>query len=91
MLRGEMPLIEGCRKICRLRHKLSDPENGVFLPIRGIESETDHFPLGEARSKCATENLHRTDTEMEQYLAGAREDILKACRQIIQVFSRPTS
>jgi hypothetical protein len=82
-----MPLIEGCRTICRIRHRLDDPENAVFLPIRGVDSETDHFPIGEARSKCAPDYLRRMDTEMERYLTAAREDILKGCREIIELFS----
>lgn len=88
MLRGEMHLIEGCRRICSLRHKLDDPDNAVFLPIRGIESETDGFPLGKVRSTCAPDYLRRMDGEMERYLAGAREDILSDCREIIRVYSR---
>ena len=87
MLVGEMPLIEGCRRICALRDHIDDPDNPVFLTIEGVESETDHFPLGKLRDQCAPEYLKRVDEEMERYLADAREDILKACREIIRVFS----
>lgn len=87
MLQGEMDLIEGCRRLCSLRFKLADPQNAVFLPIRAIESETDHFPLGEVRNRCAPDYLHRMDAEMERYLADAREDILKGCREIVRVFA----
>jgi hypothetical protein len=87
MLNGELQLIEGCRRICSLRHSVGDPENAAFLPIRGIESETDHFPLGEMRKQCAPEYLARADENMNRYLTDASKDILAACREIIRAFS----
>lgn len=87
MLDGKMNLIEGVRKICSLRHAVGDPENEVFLSIRAIDSETDHFPIGQVRERCAREYLQRIDKEMESYLADAKDDILKACQEIVQVFT----
>ena len=88
MLQGKVHLIEGCRRLCILRDQIEDAENRVFLVIEGIESETDHFPLGKLRNQCAPEYLKRMDEEMDQYLSVAREDILKACRDIIGVFAQ---
>lgn len=87
MLDGRMHLIEGARKICKLRYAVDQPENEVFMPIRAIESETDHFPLGEMRKRCAADYLQRMDDEMNQYLVDARQDILAACKDIVRVFS----
>jgi len=87
MLEDRVKLIEGARKICALRHQVGDPENEAFMPIRAIESETDHFPLGKMRDQCASDYLQRMDAEMNRYLADAREDILLACREIIRIFS----
>lgn len=87
MLAGETNLIEGVRQICALRFAVEDPENEVFLAIRGIESETDTFPLGPMRANCSPEYLKRMDSEMQSYLSDAREDILQACREIVKAFS----
>jgi hypothetical protein len=87
MLNGKLQLVEGCRRIYSLRHKVEDPENPVFLTIRGVESETDHFPLGDMRAQCAPGFLAKADEEMNRYLTGAREDILAACQEIIRTFS----
>lgn len=87
MLRGDVQLIEGCRRIWHLSHEMGDADNPVFLPIRAIESETDHFPLGEVRNRYAPDYLKRMDEEMERYLGQAREDILSSCREIIHAFS----
>lgn len=87
MLTGELDLVEGVRRICSLRFAVEDPENEVFLPIRGIESETDVFPIGAMRSNCSQEYLQRMDAEMQRYLTGAKVDILQACQEIVKAFS----
>jgi len=85
MLQGKLHLIEGCRMICGLRHHV-DPENKVFLRLRGIESETDHFLLGKVREKGAPEYIWQMDAEMDKYLAKTDNDILDSCRKIIRVY-----
>ncbi len=87
MLDGRMNLIEGVRSICALRHAIDLADNEVFMPIRAIESETDHFPLGEMRAHCSTDYLQRMDEEMRQYLDDASHDILAACSKIVRIFS----
>lgn len=87
MLAGDVNLIEGVRKMCSLRFATGDPENDVFMPLRAIDSETDHYPLGEMRVRCADDYLRRMDAEMENYLEEAKQDILNACRDIIRVYS----
>lgn len=87
MIDGKMSLIEGTRKICSLRHAVEDRDNEIFLPIRAIESETDHFPLGLMRKNCSREYLERMDNEMQSYLAEAKDDILAACKNIVSFFS----
>jgi len=87
VLSGDMNLIEGIRKMNSLRFEIEDSDNDVFLFIRGVESETDQFPIGLMRSYCHMDYLHRMDAEMEDYLAKARESIFQSCREIIQRYS----
>jgi hypothetical protein len=72
MIEGTMNLIEGARKITALRHEVENPDGEIFMIIRAIESETDHFPLGSVRAQCAPEYLKRADEEMQRYLADAK-------------------
>ncbi len=88
MLDGEVNLLVGCRAIYRLQDEIDFPKNKAFALIEAIESETDHFPLGEMRIHCAPDYLERIDGEMERYLADAKEDILEACREIIRLFKK---
>jgi hypothetical protein len=87
MLTGEMNLLEGTRCICELRFSVGDPENEVFLPIRAVDSETDHFPLGAIRASCSPEYLMRADDEMQTYLNDMSKDILQACSKMVEAFS----
>ena len=73
--------------MCLLRFAIGDSENDVFIPLRAIDSETDHYPLGEMRSRCANDYLQRMDTEMQDYLEEAKQDILDVCREIIRIYS----
>jgi len=86
MLEGKMHLIEGVRKICGLRHQIGDPDNPVYMPLRAIDSETDHMPIGKMREGCDAEYLQRVDIEMNSYVNQAKEDILSACREIVLCF-----
>ena len=87
ILNGDIHLIEGVREICSLRHYVEDPDSEVFMPIRAIESETDHYPLGEMRSEYAQDYLRRLDAEMQHYLKDAKDDIVGACKEIVLVYS----
>jgi hypothetical protein len=87
MLAGKTNLIEGVRQVCDLRFAVEDPENEVFLAMRGIESETDTFPLGSMRANCSPEYLKCMDSKMQEYLSEAQEDIFRACREIVEAFS----
>ena len=91
MIEGNLNLIEGVRKIASLRYKIEDPTNKIFTYFIAVDSETDHLPLGSMRVHCAPEYLKQADDEMERYLADERSGILKACHEIIQVYSHPFS
>lgn len=84
MIDGEIDLIEGVRKICFLRNYTKFPDSKVFIPIRAIDSETDHFPIGEMRKFCSMEYLKRMDEEMHVYISNMKDEILKCCSEIIR-------
>ena len=86
VLSGTIHPIEGTREICRIAAGSEYWSNAVFLPLRAIESETDHIPLGEMRAHCAGEYLFRMDKELEKFLELANDDIIQACGNIIQTF-----
>jgi hypothetical protein len=84
MIDGEIDLIEGVRKICFLRNYTKFPDSKIFIPIRAIDSETDHFPIGEMRKFCSMEYLRRMDEEMYVYISNMKGEILKCCSEIVR-------
>lgn len=87
MLDGELDLIEGCRRIVRLRFELDEPEDEIFLPLVGVESETDDLPIGNLRDELSSDALSSKDQEKANYLAKVKSNILDTCERIIAKFS----
>lgn len=84
---GDTDLISGVRGIMRWLCKLPDYEMPMFLGIRGIESETDDYPIGEVRDKFAPEYLAELDAEMEDYINRVRDSLLQDCLEIIDYYA----
>ena len=82
------PLL-GCRLIVRHQGSLLDVErqDPSLLVLVGVESETDHFPLGEVRSHWDPSALAQQDRQRAEYLQRVEKDVLDACRAIIVKYS----
>jgi len=52
--------------------------------IIGIESETDHLPVGEVRKLWASSALKEKDVEIARAEELYRADFLETCRRIVQ-------
>lgn len=88
ILQEKIEVLDGCRFLVKLYYKLnSDSTLEIFLPLMGIVSETDEFPLAEDRFVWSTESLGRMDKERDGYLLQVREIIIDTCREIIRSFS----
>ncbi len=85
MLDEKISLIEGCRKLVKLISK-NEEDNEIFFPIRAFESDTERFLLGEPRKHAEPNYLRELDQEMDDYIEKSKEDILKACKNIIKYF-----
>ena len=84
---GRIGIIEGVRKITGLRFYVSNPEDELFLFIRGVESEADCFPIGRERDNYSPADLQRLDREAENYLSNIREDVMNSCKTIVEKYS----
>ena len=87
MLSGELDLVNGARRLCELRHEISATESELFCAIIGFESETDDYPVGDARQRFDQEYLRKLDEEICPYLEEARPGVIAACEKIIEVLS----
>lgn len=76
--------IEGIRSILQLRHEIGLSNEELFLPFIGIASETDEFPLGQARNFCSKELLAKYDLELNDYLILCSSKIEETCHLLKQ-------
>jgi hypothetical protein len=55
-----------------------------FELLRGVDSDSDEFPVGSVRDMWSVEALKRQDREREAYESRVRDDVMAACRAIIE-------
>jgi|SRR5580704_16844471 hypothetical protein len=87
VLQGKIGIIEGSRILSRLRFKICeggfDPD---FYGFIGIDSATDHLPIGRVREHWAEDALVRKDKEIKEAEDSYREKAFADCRKLIQRF-----
>jgi hypothetical protein len=83
MLSGGLDLVEGCRVLARYAVELEQIAPAEYAVIAGVESETDDLPVGQQRSRWASDALAQKDREKEAYLRTVEETVLAACRRIL--------
>ena len=87
MLGQRMSFTEGALKIRRLWLGANLPDmDSDILPIIGVISETDRFPLGEVRKHWAPEALEKLQPEFERAEEWARQSASAACQKLIDRF-----
>jgi hypothetical protein len=92
ILHGELGVIEGSRLLCALRFRVStldhDPD---FLPFIGIDSETDHLPVGEILQHWASDALVRLAPEIRAAENHWRQWAFTSAQRLIDRFSSAAS
>ena len=92
ILRGELGVIEGSRLLRSLQFEVSsldlDPD---FIPFIGIDSETDHLPIGEVRQLWAPDALVRLAPEIKAAEDKWRQRAFTAAQRLLDRFSSTSS
>ena len=87
MLREEIGIIAGSRRLVGLGLELFSDHDEDFLMFVAIDSETYHLPVDLERQNWSVEALERKDKEIESYEASAKADALETCRKLIRRFA----
>ncbi len=83
MIEEKIDLLNGCRTLVHLQRKLNNPPEAFFI-LRGIDSETDIFPILQAeRKQWNPEVLARLDQEKNDYISSVKEIMIEACSKIV--------
>jgi hypothetical protein len=84
LLRGSIGVLEVARALVPLLHRdqtiASKEDSNLFI---GIESETDHLPVGRIRRDWHPEILSEKDKEMARCEDLWRDQVRAACERIV--------
>lgn len=90
ILDGRISIIAGARQICEFcgGHLGLDENDPDLITFVGINSETDHLPLGDVRQYWATDALAQKDDEISRCEISYRERALEAAAHLAARFTR---
>ena len=88
ILSGSNGVVEGCIPLASVAHDVvpdwsTDPD---FVVIGAVASEADDLPFGKVREHWGSEALAKADASLECYSVAVREQVLSACRNIVERF-----
>ena len=79
----EIGVIEASRELTSLRHCFGPELKKNFLPFAGIDSETDHLPLGSVRREWNADALSAKDAEIARLEESDKQLAIEACHRLI--------
>ena len=91
ILSGAVGIVEGARRLTKLGHALGVDRDPDFTFFIGLDSETDHLPVGEVRRHWAADALQRTDEELRACESFYRADTFRVCQSLIQRYDEPVA
>lgn len=83
ILSGELGLVAGARRLSCLRFDVDAKHDPDFAFFVGVDSETDHLPLEEVRSRWSSDALKVKDEELQRYETTVRGRALEVCQHLI--------
>jgi len=88
ILSGTLGIVEAARQLAILAHRLAADRDPDFTFFIGVDSETDHLPVGDVRLRWATDELRRKDEELRECEHFFRADALQVCQSLIQKYGK---
>ena len=88
ILDRDIGIVAGAREFSRLRFSSCTNSDSDVLVFVGIDSETDHLPIGDKRQHWSAEALKTKDAELQAYEARVRKRAFRACESLISRYGR---
>jgi hypothetical protein len=86
VLSGELGIVAAARQLSRLRFDVGAEHDSDFVFFVGVDSGTDHLPVGEVRSRWSADALKAKDEELRSFEASVRERAFEVCRSLIRKY-----
>ena len=83
---GEIGVIEGSRQMVVYGDRLHASDAEEFRIFRGIDSESDHLPIGHARQHWSASALKEKDAEIKGMEGFYRTQVIEAAMKILEKY-----
>jgi hypothetical protein len=87
LLEGRLGVIAAAREFTRLAQWARAHEDPDFTTFVGIDSESDHLPVGPVRAEWASDALAKKDSEIHELENKCREDAYRAARNLLEKYT----
>lgn len=79
--------VEGCRALVGVLQRCGPEiaDHPAALVLRGVESETDVFPMGQQREHWNPSELGRLDRERDEYWMQVESEVRRACSEVVRM------
>jgi hypothetical protein len=83
----EIGIIAASRRLSALGWELFEGRHEDFITFDAVDSETDDLPVDKERKNWSAEALNRKDAEIAQVEALYKNNVIAACRKLIERFA----
>jgi hypothetical protein len=91
ILSGEVGVVAEARQLAAWRFDVDAEHDPGFIFFVGVDSETDHLPVGKVRRHWSSEALGAKDDELVRFEASTRERAFEVCQSLIQRYETHTA
>lgn len=91
ILCGEVGVVAGARQLAAWRFEVDAEQDPDFVFFVGVNSETDHLPVGEVRRHWSSVALRAKDEELGRFEASTRERAFQVCQSLIRKYEPHTA
>jgi len=84
---GKLGVVAGVRVLVGLAHRIGADREPDFLFLIGVDSESDHFPIGEIRHRWNISSLKEKDLALAAFEESMRDRVHQVCRRLIERYS----
>ena len=88
ILEEKVRIIVASRELADYNYNMDD-KKGLLNIFRSIDSDTDHFPIGEVRQNWDKKALAREDIKMKAYEEDVKDEVKQACKKLIEELGKP--
>ncbi len=91
ILREELGVIEGVRQLTRHLNRNENLEDEDILSLIGVDSQSDHLPIGDVRKHWDPKALEEKDQEIAEFEADFKDTVFETCKRLIKKYGGTSS